>query len=147
MLPRGLTEGLSVAQREGSHLRLSYHAITHITHDFQHKPIAAQDAGDTTAAMSSAGQGQAYNGRRAPNVSQYLQNLNTISSGHDLPSDINLGEGDLDFLTNAEFFDFETSTFNPNVDAFHARSPHDDEAPPKGRRVAVSGTFRYQLYG
>lgn len=56
-----------------------------------------------------------YHGRRAPNVSQYLANLNTIPTHEQLASEINLGEGDLDFLTNAEFFDFDS--FHPNAAA------------------------------
>lgn len=75
-----------------------------------------------------------YNGRRAPNVSQYLANLNTISPTHELPSEINIGDPDLDFLTNAEFFDFDS--FHPNGVDYHGRSPHGGE---KGHRVAVNG--------
>lgn len=54
-----------------------------------------------------------FNARRAPNVSQYLANLNTIPSSHDLPADLALNEGDLDFLTNAEFFDFDSFNSAP----------------------------------
>lgn len=46
--------------------------------------------------------------RRAPNVSQYISQLNTIPSAADAQADFNLGQGDLDFLTNTEFFDFDT---------------------------------------
>ncbi|KAF2771372.1 hypothetical protein EJ03DRAFT_358982 [Teratosphaeria nubilosa] len=52
-----------------------------------------------------------YNhGRRAPNVSQYLANLNTIPSAAELAAqnDFGLADSNLDFLTNAEFFDFDT---------------------------------------
>lgn len=56
-----------------------------------------------------------YNARRAPNVSQYLANLNTIPSAQELAAhqqnQLEFNETDLDFLTNAEFFDFDQ--FNP----------------------------------
>ncbi|KAK6420706.1 hypothetical protein LTR95_016902 [Oleoguttula sp. CCFEE 5521] len=52
--------------------------------------------------------------RRAPNVSQYLANLNTIPSQQEMAAqqaDFDLGNDGLDFLTNTEFFDFDASTF------------------------------------
>jgi hypothetical protein len=74
-----------------------------------------------------------YSGRRAPNVSQYLANLNTVPSSHDVPADLSIGDADLDFLTNAEFFDFDS--FNPHVDVA-AHSPPG----AKGRHGPVNGT-------
>ncbi|CZT20329.1 related to regulatory protein cys-3 [Ramularia collo-cygni] len=65
-----------------------------------------------------------YNGtgRRAPNVSQYLHNLNTAPTAQELADQqqaLDLtAAGDLDFLTNTEFFDFDQ--FNPNVPVFPA---------------------------
>lgn len=53
-----------------------------------------------------------YNGRLAPNVSQYLNDLNTIPSPYDQAvqqqqqSSFNLDE-ELALFTNAEFFDFD----------------------------------------
>jgi hypothetical protein len=47
-----------------------------------------------------------YHGRRAPNVSQYLANLNTIPSEVPAQDEFPIG-ADLDFLTNTEFFDFD----------------------------------------
>ena len=51
-----------------------------------------------------------YSPRRGPNVSQYIANLNTIPSAHDLDSrqqeDYSL-EDDLALFTNTEFFDFD----------------------------------------
>ena len=51
-----------------------------------------------------------YSPRRAPNVSQYIANLNTIPSAHDIATQqqesFNI-EDDLAIFTNAEFFDFE----------------------------------------
>lgn len=46
-------------------------------------------------------------GRRAPNVSQYLANLNQIPTGQEVQTDNVNFQDDLDFLTNAEFFDFD----------------------------------------
>ncbi|OCL11277.1 hypothetical protein AOQ84DRAFT_266802, partial [Glonium stellatum] len=51
-----------------------------------------------------------YNGRRGPNVSQYVANLNTVPSAQDMaarnqdPLEI---ENDLALFTNTEFFDFD----------------------------------------
>ena len=51
-----------------------------------------------------------YNGRKAPSVSQYVANLNTIPSAHDLATqqqdDFKL-EDDLALFTNTEFYDFD----------------------------------------
>lgn len=52
-----------------------------------------------------------YNGRRAPNFSQYLDDLNTIPSPYDqaLQQQQNTANFDeeLALFTNAEFFDFD----------------------------------------
>ncbi|KAF2160361.1 hypothetical protein M409DRAFT_70519 [Zasmidium cellare ATCC 36951] len=49
-----------------------------------------------------------YNGgRRAPNVSQYLANLNQIPTGQEVQQENLNFQDDLEFLTNAEFFDFD----------------------------------------
>lgn len=48
-----------------------------------------------------------YHGRRAPNVSHLLQDLNTIS--HDAPVDDNFNmEDDLELFTNTQFYDFDS---------------------------------------
>ncbi|KAL8886802.1 MAG: hypothetical protein Q9192_006425 [Flavoplaca navasiana] len=62
-----------------------------------------------------------YNGRKGPNVSQYLSNLNAIPSDHELPTQQPEGfdfSNDLAAFTNAEFFDFDQgeNTFNPSID-------------------------------
>lgn len=72
--------------------------------------------------MSSYG-----NGRRAPNVSQYLANLNTISTPQDMAAanEFALGDDNLDFLSTTEFFDFDN--FDPHVAEFQAQAsagPH-----------------------
>lgn len=59
-----------------------------------------------------------YSGRRAPNVSQYLANLNQIPSQQEIsPTDLSLGD-DLDFLANAEFFDFDQNVQAPHFSQF-----------------------------
>lgn len=79
------------------------------------------------------------NGRRAPNVSQYLQNLNTIPTPQDVSaqSDFNLPD-DLDFLTNTEFFDFDN--FNGNVADFPAPQGPRATRPDAARKPAEVNT-------
>jgi DNA-binding protein YbaB len=49
-----------------------------------------------------------FTGRRAPNVSQYLANLNLPAGAPELSAPDEFGfDGGLDFLTNTEFFDFD----------------------------------------
>lgn len=51
----------------------------------------------------------AYNGRRGPNVSEYIANLNSIPTAQDLQavnSELNF-EDDLAMFTNTQFFDFD----------------------------------------
>jgi hypothetical protein len=73
-----------------------------------------------------------YNGRRAPNVSQYIANLNTVPSSHDVPGDLTIpSDADLDFLTNAEFFDFDSFT-PPNAVDGHHPSPRGGKPPVNG---------------
>jgi hypothetical protein len=67
----------------------------------------------------------AYNGRRAPNFSQYLDDLNAIPSPYDQAlqqqqqhTTLNLDE-ELALFTNTEFFDFDkfTDLSLPNFDS------------------------------
>lgn len=50
-----------------------------------------------------------YSARRAPNVSQYIANLNTVPSAADLAAQQELGafDDDLAMFTNTQFFDFD----------------------------------------
>ena len=52
----------------------------------------------------------AFAGRRAPNVSQYLANLNVIPSEHDQQQEegFNL-DNDLDMFTNTDFINYDGS--------------------------------------
>ena len=49
-----------------------------------------------------------YNGRRAPNVSQYLRDLNAINPEPATEENFANMEDDLSLFTNTQFFDFET---------------------------------------
>ncbi|MCJ1403078.1 hypothetical protein MMC11_006301 [Xylographa trunciseda] len=60
-----------------------------------------------------------YSARKAPNVSQYIANLNTIPSAHDIATgqDGYPLDDDLAIFTNAEFFDFELGeNYDPSLE-------------------------------
>ncbi|TLS25024.1 hypothetical protein PpBr36_07473 [Pyricularia pennisetigena] len=68
-----------------------------------------------------------YNGRRAPNVAQYLRELNTIQPATPAASADSFGgslDEDLMMFTNTQFFDFETGE---NTD--YQSQPHKDTPP------------------
>ena len=92
----------------------------------------------THAFTSSA---MAYQTRRAPNVSAYLANLNAIPSTPDLAgqADFALADDGLDFLTNAEFFDFDGGF--DDVSAFPAEVsvPEGSALQKGGAGVSVKG--------
>lgn len=59
----------------------------------------------------------AYHGRRGPNVSEYIANLNTIPSAQEMQStqenfDI---DDDLAMFTNTQFFDFDIGNNNNEI--------------------------------
>lgn len=69
-----------------------------------------------------------YNGRRAPNVSQYIANLNTIPSAADLANQQDFAgfEDDLAMFTNTQFFDFDMNENVPEMStdmSFAANQP------------------------
>lgn len=85
-----------------------------------------------------------FSGRRAPNVSAYLANLNTIPGQDDqiAQPDFSLDDGNLDYLSTAEFFDFDLSAPAP-VD-FQQHAPQ-----PAQNNVQMTGTSlqcRISLY-
>ncbi|KAK3624809.1 hypothetical protein LTR56_020774 [Elasticomyces elasticus] len=90
----------------------------------------------------------AYNARRAPNVSAYLANLNTIPSAQEVAAgqaDFALSDDGLDFLTNTEFFDFDGG-FN-DVNSFPAAQPQIPEAPAqKGPKAPQYQFGEFQTY-
>ncbi|MCJ1288471.1 hypothetical protein MMC26_007829 [Xylographa opegraphella] len=60
-----------------------------------------------------------YSARKAPNVSQYIANLNTIPSAHDTATgqDGFPLDDDLAIFTNAEFFDFDLGeNYDPSLE-------------------------------
>lgn len=58
-----------------------------------------------------------YNGRRAPNVSQYIANLNTIPSASDMAAqqEFPAFDDDLAVFTNTQFFDFDMGENMPEM--------------------------------
>lgn len=53
-----------------------------------------------------------YNGRKGPNVSRYVADLNAIPSAHDVQQENDLSlEDDLARFTNTEFLDFDVGDF------------------------------------
>jgi hypothetical protein len=78
-----------------------------------------------------------FNGRRGPNVSQYLRDLNAINrqeTAHDEPFNM---EEDLALFTNTQFFDFETGQntdyqahpVKVDLEAAQSTSPSDGMTP------------------
>ncbi|KAG8669136.1 hypothetical protein FPOAC2_08452 [Fusarium poae] len=78
-----------------------------------------------------------FNGRRGPNVSQYLRDLNAINrqeNAHDEPFNM---EEDLALFTNTQFFDFETGQNTDyqahpakvDMEASQSTSPSDGMTP------------------
>jgi len=49
----------------------------------------------------------AYNGRRGPNVSEYIANLNAIPTPQELSNQDSFVDDDLALFTNTQFFDFD----------------------------------------
>jgi len=88
----------------------------------------------------------AYNARRAPNVSRYLANLNTMQSPQEVVAQqqhqqqsLGLGDDSLDFLTTAEFFDFDQ--FNPN-----ATAAFDAHTIPNTMKDASQFTYNFNAF-
>lgn len=81
-------------------------------------------------------------GRRAPNVSQYIANLNTIHSPQDMQQDdegFRL-EDDLAVFTNAEFYNFDMEG-DPGIEQVPATY---DPAHERARRANASGAKNAQ---
>lgn len=72
-----------------------------------------------------------YNGRRGPNVSQYLRDLNAINpepTAAPTEENFNMDE-DLALFTNTQFFDFETGQ-NTDYQAQPVKVNVNVETPP-----------------
>ncbi|KAK7732853.1 hypothetical protein SLS57_000796 [Botryosphaeria dothidea] len=82
-----------------------------------------------------------YAGRRAPNVSQYLQDLNTVPTPQELqqPQQDNFGiDDDLSLFTNTEFFDFDLGTSLPDVSQAPSLDNFDHHAEERAQRRNAS---------
>lgn len=86
-----------------------------------------------------------FTGRRAPNVSAYLANLNTIPSHEEqaAQNDFSIDDGNLDYLSTAEFFDFDLSAPAP-VD-FQQHAPQPPQQHPQNNH-AMTGTSAQDIY-
>lgn len=80
------------------------------------------------------------NGRRGPNVSQYLANLNTIPSAQEnAAQEFNFTDESLDLFTNTEFFDFEHANI-PGFEQGVGFSPSQQQGQrPQGAKPAMNG--------
>jgi hypothetical protein len=81
----------------------------------------------------------AYNGRRGPNVSEYIANLNAIPTAQDLQaanSELNF-EDDLAMFTNTQFFDFDMGQDADLAVNFGV----EGTAPPAPESVDLSKSF------
>jgi hypothetical protein len=67
-----------------------------------------------------------YNGRRAPNVSQYIANLNTLQDNS--PTKDIIAPDDLNLFATTDFFDFDmtenSSNLPPASDFEHSHNGH-----------------------
>ena len=73
-----------------------------------------------------------YSGRKAPNVSQYIANLNTIPSAHEIATGQQDGyplDDDLAIFTNAEFLDFD---LGETIDPVASYDPSLEERVKRG---------------
>ncbi|KAM0244186.1 hypothetical protein ACHAP5_006486 [Fusarium lateritium] len=78
-----------------------------------------------------------FNGRRGPNVSQYLRDLNAINRQENAQDEPFNMEEDLALFTNTQFFDFETGQNTDyqahptkiDLEAPQSTSPSDDMTP------------------
>lgn len=87
-----------------------------------------------------------YHGRRGPNVSEYIANLNAIPSAQDLAnSDYPNLEDDLAMFTNTQFFDFDLgqeTDFSVNFDGQHENNVMVDGVDAKAMDF-IQGDFSF----
>lgn len=76
-----------------------------------------------------------YNGRRGPNVSQYLRDLNTISPREANTEENFEMEDDLALFTNTQFFDFDSGQ-NTDYQAQPVKPDVDTSATSPSEEVA-----------
>jgi hypothetical protein len=88
-----------------------------------------------------------YNGRRGPNVSQYLRDLNAINRQEPAPEEPFTMEEDLALFTNTQFFDFETGQntdyqaqpVKADAETSQSASPSEDMTPAQSVMGELSG--------
>lgn len=84
-----------------------------------------------------------YNGRRAPNVSEYIANLNTVPS-FELPGQENINfDDDLALFTNTEFFDFDMSELPAMPQSFEYDQAQEQRAR-RGNAAAARQAMKQQ---
>lgn len=76
-----------------------------------------------------------YNARRAPNVSQYIANLNTIPSAAESAAQPDFGafQDELDLFTNTQFFDFDLDESAPKMSNEIPFTPADQPRPQQNQ--------------
>ncbi|KAF1347813.1 hypothetical protein BDV97DRAFT_400020 [Delphinella strobiligena] len=89
-----------------------------------------------------------YNGRRAPNVSQYIANLNTIPSAAEAAAQTDFGgfEADLDLFTNTQFFDFDMNQDVPKLPGdmtFSGEQSRSQQGQDKGLNYVNQPNFQF----
>lgn len=89
-----------------------------------------------------------YNGRRAPNVSQYIANLNTIPSTQEMSPQGQDGynfEADLAIFTNTQFFDFDLGEIvdAAPVPGVPAKAGRDGQQNRQGGLGFLNGMIHY----
>ncbi|KAL1641170.1 hypothetical protein SLS58_006278 [Diplodia intermedia] len=86
-----------------------------------------------------------YAGRKAPNVSQYIQDLNTVPTPQELaqPKDNFPLDDDLSLFTNTEFFDFDLGTSLPDVSQAAPLDKFDPHAEERAQRRNASIASSY----
>ncbi|EOD44631.1 Basic-leucine zipper (bZIP) transcription factor [Neofusicoccum parvum] len=89
-----------------------------------------------------------FAGRRAPNVSQYIQDLNTVPTSQELQAQQQPAEtfggidDDLSLFTNTEFFDFDLGTQIPQVSQAPSLDNFDPLAEERAqRRNAATASY------
>ncbi|TGO26900.1 hypothetical protein BPAE_0051g00350 [Botrytis paeoniae] len=89
----------------------------------------------------------AYNGRRGPNVSEYIANLNAIPTPQDLHNsnqDTYNVDDELAMFTNTEFYDIDSVLQAPNFDGVGAQSTADSvDLDLKDIDFSLPGDFNF----
>ena len=92
-----------------------------------------------------------YNGRRGPNVSEYIAQLNAIPPAQELQSSDNFNlDDDLAMFTNTQFFDFDLgqdADLQPdNFDGRGGSTAAPDSVDMKSLDFNLQGTFSHVTF-